>query len=78
MGVGMQWHQLDHMQTVCTLLQTDNDTDTNAPSLNLYRPDALPDAQPTVSKHRRHYMSRYIHLLPVACFTVSCNCDALV
>jgi len=32
------------MQTICTSLQTDNHTN---------RPDALPDAQPTVSKHRR-------------------------
>jgi len=47
--LGMQWHQLDRMQTICTSLQTDNDT--NTPSLNLYRPDALHDAQPTVSKH---------------------------
>ena len=31
------------------LLQTDNHTNTS--SLNFYRPDALPDAQPTVSKH---------------------------
>jgi len=30
-------------------LQTDNHT--NTPSLSFYRPDALPDAQPTVSKH---------------------------
>ena len=37
----MQWHQLDRMQTICTLLQTDNHT--NIPSLNFYRPDALPD-----------------------------------
>jgi len=22
-GFGMQWHQLDHMQTICTLVQTD-------------------------------------------------------
>ena len=50
-GLGWQWHQLDHMQTMCTLLQTDNHTNTS--SLNLYRPDALPDAQPTVSKHWR-------------------------
>ena len=27
------------------------DNHTNAPSLNFYRPDALPYAQPTVSKH---------------------------
>ena len=49
---GMQWHQLDHMQTICISLQTDNNTNTS--SLNFYRPDALPDAQPTVSKHWRH------------------------
>jgi len=37
----MQWHRLDHIQTICTLLQTDNDTNTS--SLNFYRSDALPD-----------------------------------
>ena len=52
-GYGMQWHQLDHIQTICTLLQTDNDNHTNISSLNFYRLDALPDAQPTASKHRR-------------------------
>ena len=45
----MQQHQLDHAQQICTSLQTDNHTNTS--SLNVYRPDALPDAQPTVSKH---------------------------
>jgi len=35
---GWQWHQLDHMQTICTLLQTDNHTNTS--SVNVYRPDA--------------------------------------
>jgi len=44
-----QWQQLGHMQ-VCTLLQTDNHTST--PLLCFfYRPDALPAAQPTASKH---------------------------
>ena len=43
-----QWHQLGHMQ-VCTSLQTGNHAST--PSLSFYRPDALPAAQPTVSKH---------------------------
>jgi len=47
--LGWQWHQLDHMQTVCTSLQTDNHTNTS--SLNFYMPHALPDTQPTVSKH---------------------------
>jgi len=40
-----QWHQLDHTQTICTSLQTDNHTNTS--SLNFCRPDALPDAQTT-------------------------------
>jgi len=35
--LGMQWHQLDHMQTTCTSLQTGNHTNTS--SLNFYRPD---------------------------------------
>ena len=43
-----QWHQLVQ---VCTLLQTDNHAST--PSLSFYRPDALPAAQPTASKHWR-------------------------
>jgi len=30
--LGWQWHQLDHMQTICTSLQTDNHT--NTPSLS--------------------------------------------
>jgi len=38
----MQWHQLDHMQTICASLQTDNHTKTL--SLNFYMLDALPDA----------------------------------
>ena len=49
-----QWHQLGHMQ-VCTLLQIDNHART--PPLRFYRPGALPAAQPTASKHRRHYIN---------------------
>jgi len=44
-----QWHQLRHME-VCTSLQTDNHA-SNPPLSFFYRPDALPAAQPTVSKH---------------------------
>jgi len=46
---GWQWHQMDHTQIICTSLQTDNHTSTS--SLIFYRMDALPDTQPTVSKH---------------------------
>jgi len=47
--MGWQWHQLDHIQIICTLHYTDNPTSTL--SLNYYTSDSLPDAQPTVSKH---------------------------
>ena len=50
---GWQWHQLDHMQTTCTSLQTDNHINTS--SLNLYRPDALPGAQPCRSTEGTAY-----------------------
>ena len=43
-----QSHQLGHMQ-VCTLIQTDYHASTSP--LSFYRPDALPAAQPTASKH---------------------------
>jgi len=39
---------LDHMQIICTFLRTDNHASISA--LIFYRPDALPDAQRTVSK----------------------------
>jgi len=51
-----QWHQLGHMQ-VCTSLQTDNHAST--PPLFFYRPDALPAAQPTASKHYYYYYCRH-------------------
>jgi len=43
-----QWNPLGHMQ-VCTSLQTDNHAST--PPLRFLQADALPVAQPTVSKH---------------------------
>ena len=50
-----QWHQLGHMQ-VCISLQTDNHAST-PPLKVFYRPDALPAAQPTASKHWRHVVA---------------------
>jgi len=59
---GWQWHQLHHMETICTTLQTDNYTST--PSLKFfYRPDALTDAQPTVAKHWRQYSMSIISII---------------
>jgi len=50
--MGWQWHQLHHMQIICTSLETDSHASTSP--LSFYRPDALPVAQPTVSKNWRH------------------------
>jgi len=47
--MGWQWHQLDHMQTICTSLQTDNHASTSP--LSSYRLDAFPATQPTAAKH---------------------------
>jgi len=47
--MGWQWHRLDYMHIICTSLQTDNHTNISYPVF--YRPDALPDTQPTVSRH---------------------------
>jgi len=47
------------LTTTMTSLQTDNHTNTS--SLNFYRLDVLPDAQPTVSKHWRHATHAMCH-----------------
>ena len=48
-GFWMQWHLLDHMQTICTSLQTDNHTNTS--SLNFFTGQMLFFVQLTVSVH---------------------------
>jgi len=48
--MGLQWHQSDHMQIICTSLQSDNHASTSP--LSFYRPDALATAQPTASKRQ--------------------------
>jgi len=50
--IGWQWHQLDHIQIICTLLQADNHARALHHSI-FYRPNGLPDTQQTVSKHWR-------------------------
>jgi len=47
--MGWQSHQLDHMQIICTSIQTDNHATTSPLSFDSL--DALPAAQPTASKH---------------------------
>jgi len=62
--LGWQWHQLDHMQTICTSLRRDNHT--NTPSLNFYRSDTLPKPNQQCQNHcklileKKHHQKRRI------------------
>jgi len=55
------------MQTICTSFQTDNHINTS--SLDFYRPDALPDAQPTVSQQIQQKVNiyYYVHAMTFTC-----------
>ena len=59
------------MQAICTSLQTDSHT--NTPPVNFYRPYALPDAQPTVSQHRRHKLYK-LKKIQLSCMSVDYYC----
>jgi len=48
---------LDHKQTICTSLQTYNHASTWSLKF-FYKPDAVTDAQPTVSKHVNQHKSK--------------------
>jgi len=61
----MQWHQVDHMQTICTPLQPDNHTNTSSLIFLQAKPDALPDIQPTL----KAIFYKCIIRLPSAMFT---------
>jgi len=63
--MGWQWHQLDHMQIICTSLQTDNHSGTSSLSF-FYKPDALSDNQLKVSKQARN-------LVFIVCVVVGLN-----
>jgi len=45
--MGWQWHQLDHIQIICTSLETDNHASTS--TLNFYRQAGCPSGSPTNS-----------------------------
>ena len=64
---GVAVHRLDHMQIICTMVQTDKHASTSP--LSFYRPDALVADQPTVSKHWRHLPVK--HMLKI--LISSCN-----
>jgi len=43
--MGWQWHQLDHMQIICTLLQTDNHASTSPLSFTSQMPFLPPNQE---------------------------------
>jgi len=49
-----QWLQLDHMHIIAPPLSRQITTHASTSPLSFYRPDALPAAQPTASKHWKH------------------------
>jgi len=49
-----QWHQMDHIQIICTSLQTDNCTSTLP--LSFYGPDALPAANNVKALKQQHWI----------------------
>jgi len=51
---GWQWRQLDHMQTICTWLQTDNHSNSTTPHNSIFTGDMLFLTPNSVSKHWRH------------------------
>jgi len=52
--VGRQWHQLDHVQIICTLLQTNNHASTLLFNFTGWMLFLMPNQ---MSKHRRHWKS---------------------
>ena len=46
--MGWPWHQLDHIQAICTWLQTNNHANMSSAQV-FYGPDALPATQPIAS-----------------------------
>ena len=52
--MGFQWHQLDHMQIMCTSLQTDNHASTSSPNFFTGRmPFLMPNQQYQSTPGRR-------------------------
>jgi len=58
--MGWQWHQLGHVQNICTLLQTDNDASNS--SLILYMPGDPLEPQTTVKSIETRRCSQQLKL----------------
>jgi len=85
----MEWHQLDHMQIICTLLQTDNYTSTSPLSFNrLIKSWHNLVGQVTGGFHFQHgflphntmlvrYMVYRVFVCPYVCLSVTSRCSVL-
>jgi len=74
----MQWHQLDHMQTICTSLQTDNHD--NTPPLNFLQAE-FSSCRPTNSakalKADEYWQLAYRKLLKLLSDSFHDNCTVI-
>ena len=74
--MGWQWHQLDHMQVICTSLQTDNHASTS--SLKFLRA-GCPSCSPTNSvkalkECKYHSVTQLFHVSYIYFFTAYLQC----
>jgi len=62
--MGWEWHQLDNMQSICTLLQTDNHANTSPLSFLQARwPSCRPTNSGTALKEEMQSIDRQKHLM---------------
>jgi len=66
--IGWQWHQLDHMQIICTSLQTDNHASTSPLSILHV---GCPSCHPTNSIKALKANTRKYYINDIYIYTVS-------
>jgi len=75
--MGWQWHQLDHMQNICTSLQTDNDASTSSLNRTFFTGWMLcltPNEQCQSTEGIYAYQER-VHQNGVCVYWCMCACD---
>jgi len=72
--MGWQWHQTDHMQIICTSLQTDN----HASTAPLNFAGRMPSCRPTNNNNTATKANEMPSLYPAACQTNKYLVEAIV
>jgi len=63
--LGLQWRQLDHMQTICTSLQTDNRANTSSLKVTAHKQSAFQGNPKTASKQLGQLVVRHVRCVVV-------------